>query len=184
MHCEIPMLDAASDDDPSFLKEIFPVIKGALKCYEPDQVYLIKIDNWFDSKWAWFGGKVLGALGIHTFAKLVIPPFVPNRVKRQTYLVKSAKAPHQFDEQEAEPLHIEQASSNNFGRALKQNYSSAVFIWYSGNTLENRRGSLMVYWVKDGMAFGWHAALKEKEKWMLGKTTWIPRADVLRMANL
>jgi len=178
------MLAPDADDDPLFLEEIRPIIEGALRCYVPAELYLVKIDNWFDSKWAWFGGKVLGALGVHAFSKLVIPPFVPNRVIHQKYYERLEESAEQYFEREAKPIHIEQTSSNNFGRVLKQQYSSVVFVWYSGDTKSNQRGSLMLYWVKDDMAWGWHAAFVVKNRWKLGETTWIPRLDVLNMAAL
>ncbi|MCP4702128.1 MAG: hypothetical protein GY862_35500 [Gammaproteobacteria bacterium] len=44
--------------------------------------------------------------------------------------------------------------------------------------------SVMIYWVKDQMAFGWYVAFALKnEDWELGRTAFIPREEVVFLIN-
>lgn len=176
------MINYSSDDSEKYIDKITNIINGVTNAYHPEIVYIIKIDNWFGNKWAWFGGKVLGALGIHSFQKLVIPPFSPNRISEQQYF-KFDKNSDTYIKKQSDPLHIYQTSSNNFHRVIKKNYDSAVFAWFSGNSEMNKKGSIMIYWVKDKMAWGWHAYLALKDRWIITKTKWAPRNEILNFED-
>lgn len=58
---------------------------------------------------------------------------------------------------------------------------SASFVWFSGNTLKNGLGSLMVYNVGPDEPVCWFAAFVRKPGWMLEKTKGI---DQERVADL
>ncbi len=178
------MLIIDSDDDIKFIRQVGNLINGAIQTYEPLEIFVVKIDNWFDSKWAGFSRKILGALAIRDFQNLTIPPFVPNRVMHQNLYCRGDKNTMKFEKKESKPLHIKQSSSNNFGRFIKNLTDSAIFVWYSGSTLKNKQGSVMIYWVKDQMAFGWYVAFALKnEDWELGRTAFIPRKEVIFLIN-
>ena len=67
------------DDAPGFLSQVQALADGLLRSFHPSSVVVIKIDNFFGSKWLHFSGKALGALGVWK-KRLNIPPFVPERV--------------------------------------------------------------------------------------------------------
>lgn len=182
MSLGLVMIYPAEDDDPNFLEIIEPAIANSIKSYEPTEVYLVKIDSWFDSKWLNFGGTVTGDLGAHT-RSLLIPEFHPNRVKGQKYFRKSEAGQSEYVEHDSIPIHIEKAQSNRFQRVLNRDHSSAVFVWYSGKTKSNGRGSLMVFWVKEEEVRGWYVAFKAEEKWVLGRTVGIPRETALKLLS-
>src|SRR5580692_2534508 len=77
------------DDAPDFVRLIEQVANGVIRRHSPETLVLIKIDNYFSSKWLGFSGKTLGALGVwhnpsyHSANDVRIPPFVPNRVVSQ-----------------------------------------------------------------------------------------------------
>jgi len=58
---------------------------------------------------------------------------------------------------------------------------SASFVWFSGNTLKNGRGTLMVYNVGPDEPVCWFAAFVRKPHWMLEKTKGI---DLERVSEL
>src|SRR5437762_13338148 len=77
------------DDAPEFVRQVEQVANGVIRRHAPESVVLIKIDNFFGSKWLGFSGKALGALGVwnkpynQPADNIRIPPFVPNRVVSQ-----------------------------------------------------------------------------------------------------
>ncbi len=77
-----------SDDAPDFVRHVERVVNGIIRLLAPESVVLIKIDNFFGSKWLGLSGKALGAIGVwhnpsYDAANIVrLPPFVPNREKR------------------------------------------------------------------------------------------------------
>ncbi len=77
------------DDAPDFVRQVEQVANGVIRRHAPETLVLIKIDNYFGSKWLGFSGKALGLLGVwhnpdyHPANNIRIPPFVPNRVVSQ-----------------------------------------------------------------------------------------------------
>ena len=70
------------DDAPDFVFAVERLTEGLLLRDKPRSIILIKIDNWFGSRWLAFSGKVMGAFGFRSNT-LTVPPFVPNRVISQ-----------------------------------------------------------------------------------------------------
>jgi hypothetical protein len=58
---------------------------------------------------------------------------------------------------------------------------SASFVWYSGNTLKNGRGSLMVYSIGPHKPICWFAAFGRKSGWVLERTKGIEKEQVSRL---
>ena len=52
------------DDAPDFIGHVEQVVNGVVRRHLPETLVLIKINNWFGSKWLGFSGKALGALGV------------------------------------------------------------------------------------------------------------------------
>src|SRR5260221_4421636 len=77
------------DDAPDFVNQVEHAANGVVRLHAPETLVLIKIDNFFGSKWLGFSGKALGALAFwhnpsyHPASIVRIPPFVPNRVVSQ-----------------------------------------------------------------------------------------------------
>jgi hypothetical protein len=51
------------------------------------------------------------------------------------------------------PLHIRQTSTQNIKREITDFSKDGLFIWYSGNTKTNDKGSVMGYLVKENDCF-------------------------------
>ena len=91
-----------------------------------------------------FAGKI--SVGKHFYAgihkvTLHVPPFVPHRVVRERVF-----AGPDYDETVARPpLHIECASMLALTRRIADVDKEAAFVWFSGQSEVQKRGSVMVY---------------------------------------
>ncbi len=162
---------------------------------------MIQVDNWFDHKWLRYSGSGTVASKfpvdwtssfMDRFAsvkeqfwrdKLTFPPFAPERVAAQwSFLhtesgyieVPLAKLPH------SESKH---RSHSNLNRRVEDFVRSASFVWYSGNTLKNGRGSAMVYSIGPGGPICWFAAFGRKSGWALERTKGIDTEQVSRLLS-
>lgn len=167
------------DDDPNFLVLARDVIRGSLESH-PQRVSLVRIDNWFDSNWLGFAGKTLGALGVSFRKDLRLPPFHPNRVTGQfDYFWNATK---QEDARVTVPsLHLHQKSSENFQRRVlsELKLESARLVWYSGNSLANQRGSLMVYDFRADAEHPWYVELRAGHPWQIHRCRGISPAELM-----
>ncbi len=166
-------LESTQSDDPSFVQLIAKILDSVVSQYSPEILTVIQIDNWFDHKWLNFSGKVLGALGVWK-SELTLPPFHPNRVISQA---TSRLTDGQYQQFEAPPLHVLQQSDENLNRKVRCQTKSGVFAWWSGNTLANGRGSLMVYAEIEDQPSTWFLGFQRNGKWKISKKNGI--ADVL-----
>ena len=131
-------------DSAEFMGKARALAIGVARDYEPARLYVVRIDNWFGPKWMHFAGKFTAgkgaAIGVHT-RRLHVPPFVPNRVVGQRVL-----AGPDFEETVVmPPLHIECSSKQALHRLIADIDKDAVFVWFSGESEAQRRGSVMVY---------------------------------------
>ena len=160
-------LQATSNDDPGFVRLVSLIVDSLVLQRAPDILAIIAVDNWFDHKWLNFSGKVLGALGVWKYP-LTIPPFRPNRIKAQmVYRLSQQKEYEQF---EAPPLHVVQSSSANLNRKLIHATDSGVFVWWSGNTGANAKGSFMAYIQTGTDATSWYVSFDRRDRWTINKT--------------
>ena len=80
------------------------------------------------------------AIGVHK-ARLHVPPFVPHRVVGQRVFV----GPDYEETVAAAPLHIECPSKQALSRRITDIDKDAAFLWFSGESEAQKRGSVMVY---------------------------------------
>ena len=131
-------------DSSEFMRKVQTIVIGVARDYEPARLYVIRIDNWFGPKWMRFTGKL--SVGKHFYAgihkvTLHVPPFVPHRV-----VAERVFAGPNYDETVARPpLHIECASMLALTRRIADVDKDAAFLWFSGQSEVQRRGSVMVY---------------------------------------
>ncbi len=135
------------NDDKDFIKLISQVVNNSILLYKPNEIYIVKIDHWFDVKWLAFSGQTLGVIPEWN-SRLTVPAFNPNRVINETFYKKVNAS---FIEGEARKLHINKQSSDNLRNFLDKVSESGLFVWYSGDTTKLDRGSLMIYWTNPGI---------------------------------
>jgi hypothetical protein len=186
-------------DDNHFVGLLNALLNALVTQQEPQQLWVIQVDNWFDHKWLRYSGSGTVASKfpvdwtssfMDRFAsvkeqfwrdKLTLPPFVPERVAAQWsfrhtesgYIeVPLAKLPHSDSKRR---------SHSNLNRRVEDFVRSASFVWYSGNTLKNGRGSAMVYSIGPDKPICWFAAFGRKSDWVLERTKGIDREQVSRL---
>jgi len=193
-------------DDNDFIKLVRTIVNGVLTRQSPDQVWIIHINNWFDHKWLRFSGyggeaswmfsgspgparldslasrfdRVKGAF---FKTKTTFPPFTPERVLGQWSFEKSGDEYVEFALPRVPHEAAKSHSETNLNRRLTHFSQSAVFVWYSANTLANGRGSLMVYSVSGTTDDCWFASFHRNLTWSLAKTKSISREKVLLLIN-
>ena len=198
----VPIQSGLTDDN-DFVALVRVLVGSLLSGLNPEQVWIIEVNNWFDHKWLNYSGY--GIIANWMFAgvpssdflsnrldsvkaeffrdKTTFPPFSPDRVLGQWSYVKSG---NEYVEAPLPDLpHGTQKakSAANLNRRIEDFSRNACFIWYSGNTLKNGRGSLMVYSAKDAHVDSWFAAFDRNPVWTLAQTKGISRGEVLRMMS-
>lgn len=172
---------AEPSDDGDFLDLVDRLVAGLVTSSEV-HVRVVRVDGWFGPKWLRFAGKTLGALGVHTRegADLVVPPFTPARVVWEHAFVRKA-ADFGVDD-DARPLHRAQASAANLGRRLAEFSTHGLFVWFSGATAENARGSVLVALLQGGEHEASHVGFARRSNgWssqVIGTSTRFP--EILR----
>jgi hypothetical protein len=172
-------------DDPEFVRQVELAINGVLRRCSPASLALIKIDNWFGSRWFGFRGKALGALGVtirpayHDQERLGVPPFVPERVVSQRRFAGPA-----FEEiDRGKPVHLHLSSSFALQRKVAMEEPEAALAWYSGNSMANGRGALMVYVPVVTSYWIWFVELERAQPWRITEARGIKPEDLSRLTE-
>jgi len=168
-------LTPSENDDPAFLTLVQRIVNGAIAILEVREVCLVHIDNWFDHKWlGWWSSWDHKEL-----KKLYIPPFNPNRVCSQKHFIWDEQNSRWMVTGQGKPLHHRQAGRrSSSARPLDHLSKCAAFIWYSGNTLANRAGSLMVYLSGGPQAYAWYASFRKEQNWTIADEFEITRREL------
>lgn len=165
------------NDDKEFIEIVEKLLNTSIKSTFPNEIFIVKIDNWFDFKWQSFSGKTLGLVSVW-HKELRIPPFIPNRVLEQTYFKRFDGT---YVEQKFGDLHIYQHSDANFNRKISLISNSALFLWFSGNTKNTLRGSIMLYQIENELNNSCYVSFVKKGNWQINKTEDISRNEVLAL---
>lgn len=175
-----------SDDSPEFVSLVDRALDGIIRRYSPSTVVLIKIDNWFGSRWLGFKGKFIGSAGVtqnvveYPAKDVAIPPFVPERVVSQRQFV----SPSNEEIDAGTPIHKHVPSRLALRRRASSEAPGEALIWYSGNSKTNGRGSLMAYLPLDSMYWPWFVDFQEGNPWRITEIRGIKPEDLsLLMAS-
>jgi hypothetical protein len=122
-------------DDPQFAGHVVQIVNAVLQAEAPNEVRIIKLDNWFGPKWLMFSHKVMGAFGVSS-RDLVVPPFVPNRIISELAFIRHNSAIFVSCKPQ-QAVHITQASEANAARKISQLFPHAAMFWWSGNSETN-----------------------------------------------
>lgn len=188
-------------DDPYFIQLANRVVSGLLVRDKPEKTWIIQIDNWFDHKWLKFSGN--GAIVAPWRAaisnsfmdrfesvkaesyqeKVTLPPFTPNRilgqwsyerVGRDYTEVASPRLPHRTERRHSEM---------NLRNRVRDFGDSAVFIWYSSNTVATGKGSLMIYKLLRSAVDCWFISFDRKTEWRLAASKGVSRSALDALLN-
>ena len=177
-------------DDETFLTSIDSLISMIVNELEPHNLYVTRINKWFDHKWLRYSGrgrvKFEGDDTIDTALdgvwreKLTFPPFNPKQVGQQLCWERQPDGQYQGP---PEPRWIHKMrldySSSNMNNRVASFSESGLFIWFTSHTSTNEHGSILVYSIEGDVAITWYASFKKGEHWVLDKTKGINRDTVL-----
>jgi hypothetical protein len=165
-------LPIQANDNPRYIENVVRILRDRIDKWKPPDIYVTRIDNWFDDKWVGFAGTIMHELSIWK-GNVTVPPFHPNRVDScELYKCEEGEYKKQLIR---DPLHIFQASTSNLKRKITDFSDNGLFIWFSGNTVTNGKGSFMGYFVADNECFTFYLTLALHKGWkaekVIGLTT-------------
>jgi hypothetical protein len=165
------MIELVPDDldDPAFLLLAQRIMNGAVEELKMRDVFVVRIDSWFDCKWLrWWSRKE---------EELRIPTFTPNRVRSEKRFIwdadKAVWAPGGLPR----PLHIRQPGRPWLAQPLDRFSRIAAFVWYSGNSATTKVGSLMLY-ASGADGYAWYTSLKKSEQWVVADECQVTRREL------
>jgi hypothetical protein len=196
-------IPAGLTDDNDFM-DCFNLLISSLANQEtPGDLWIIRINNWFDHKWLGFSGlgttakfRYPGPINLRDtlvgrffdtvkveFSQdnLTFPPFTPARITEQWSFRRSGL---NYIEAALPKLpHRTKKSPSRFNlhRRIEDHGKPVLFLWFSGNTLRNGRGCAMVYSLKTSEPVYWYASFRRNERWIVEKTKGIDQEEVTRM---
>ena len=157
-----------SNDNHEFHINIKKLILDKINSFKPNEVYIVKIDNWFDQKWLNFSGTIMHEVSIWEKDDVTIPPFHPNRVLNVLHYKNQNGILEKLTDNMK--LHIYQMDSENLKRKISDICENGLFVWYSGKSEVNANGSIMIYSVKEKECFTYYISLTKNTNWKLNKT--------------
>tara|TARA_R110002073_G_scaffold220418_3_gene380625 strand:+ start:24 stop:611 length:588 start_codon:yes stop_codon:yes gene_type:complete len=174
-NAEMKLLIEKQSDNPDFILNCEKIILNRIEQWNPTDIFVIRIDNWFDEKWMEYSGNITSGLSIWK-GKTTIPPFHPNRVENSDFYQKSAQL--YVKKENRNNVHVYQESKDNLKRYISEFTGNGLFIWYSGNSKINAIGSLMCYLVRESECHPLFITLSEKKKWNVSQTKGIQLKSV------
>jgi hypothetical protein len=170
---KIKVLETDSSD---LIVLINQIISSMVFQYKINDLYYVRIKNWFNHKWLNFSG--IGTVpfesgGMFEFDmvskekwqdEITVPPFNPNRILSETYVIRDRSENNSL---EKFSLHKKTNSQNNLQNRIFNYSQNGIFVWYSSNSEINKRGSLMVYRVQGKTIETFYASLVQDHKWRI-----------------
>ena len=158
-----------ASDAGGFIEAVAAIIRGAAIHYRPQDVYVIKIGNWFGRRWLGFSHKLFGIAGVQDRQDFVMPPFVPARVTSEAKFARTASGEYTVAKADR-PVHIWQAGTMNGYRRVRTEFPGAVFFWWTGRSETNGKGALMCYYPESDGHQGWYVGFANNEGWRISET--------------
>ena len=170
-------LTEKENDHAKFILNCEEIIQNRINLWSPTEIFITRIDNWFDGKWMNFAGTRLQALSFWNFQDiLTIPPFHPNRVESSDFYQKTAG--NYVKKENQKTFHVFQESSKNLKRYISEFSTDGLFVWYSGNSKTNDRGTLMCYFIRESENLTFFITLSGKKNWNVSHTKGVLRNEI------
>jgi hypothetical protein len=179
--------EADKDDAPGFIEIINKIMAISIFQWNIDEIMVIKIKNWFDHKWLNYSGKKIihfeclhpdnVAMADDWKERVTIPPFNPNRVLSEQFFRKRSTGNQQFEK----VVHKKQRSTDNQLNQISRKTNNGIFVWYSSNSKDLNRGSLMMYRVQNKEVDTWYATVEKRERWEITQTKGIYKSELQGM---
>ena len=158
------------DDSNAFISLINYTIDNIIHEYDVKEIVYVKIENWFDHKWLNYSGNSVikfdfgglealqrdAALQPEWREKISIPPFNPNRVVYSKYYLTKATGNIKIKKS----INKYRSSNDNIHNRIENYISDGIAIWFSSNSKELQKGSLMIYRIQDNKVTTWYATIE------------------------
>ncbi len=169
------LLAEKHNDNDNFILNCEIIVQNRIDLWKPNEIFVNRIDNWFDEKWMEFSGAIVPQVAVWS-GKTTVPPFHPKRVESSDFYRRSNQ---KYEKKESPKiLHIYQESRENLKRYLSEFTSDGLFIWYSGNSKVNGIGTLMCYLFRESECQPFFITLTEKKDWNVSQTKAISKKEV------
>lgn len=169
------ILNPKENDNFDYIANINTITQNLISKWNPNELFITRVDNWFDSKWLNFSGTIMHEISVWQ-DKTTVPPFHPNRIEYTKYFKKNKGVFNEY--MISKPLHIYQESKSNLKREIVEFSKNGLFIWYSGNSKLNNMGVLMCYLAKSHECLTFHITLSGDIDWNIYKTKGIQKYDL------
>lgn len=186
MIVEIP---TKKGDNNKFLAAVSSLIATMVAEKEPSDLYVTRINKWFDHKWLGYSGKgrvkfegfppIDTALDALWQDKLTFPPFNPKQIGQQFYWRRRDDGTYGgVDDVKWIYKWKLQPSADNLNNRVVEFSDSGLFVWFTSNTETNAHGSVMVYHVDRGSVSAWYASFRQESHWIVDRTKGIDKKTV------
>lgn len=182
-----PKIEPRATDAVNFIASINKIISSLIDSYRFDDVFMIRIDNWFDHKWLNYSGKsvvqfqdsqlIESALQDEWREKITVPPFNPNRVLSEMFFgINSSVGTDKT-------LHTVKASNDNIHNRIINFSTNGLFIWYSSETERNQKGSVMIYKVQQGKVETFYVSFENNKHWKAKQVKGITTTELTNLLD-
>ena len=163
------LIPRVTSDEETVLSAIDGILDACIRARRPISVRIIRIRDWFSSRWYRFAGKRSGLARVES-TKLIVPPFVPNRVISELELCWDDQSVEYIPQPNGTALHKRQHSRDDLHRTLSSVAGSCVALWVGGDALESRWLAAMLYAVGSPCAEGWYLSVHRRaSEWVLDR---------------
>lgn len=175
-----PGFQKLSTDDDQFVESVSRLAINLAANFRLEEIYAIHIDHWFGRRWLGFQGKYRGIAGVRSRSLkegLIVAPFHPHRVHsaRRFHLTTDGEL---LGGDELPQFRVKRRSEDNLNNRIRWN---TVYIWYSGDTVPTRRGSLMAYLNDGSESKGFYCSFEHTAHWVLQESRGISREEVSKL---
>ncbi len=175
-------------DSVEFIHHVNSIMEYLITTHNVGEVVFVKIRNWFDHKWLNYSGKSIvhfprlgvldsgreEALDNLGQSEITIPPFSPNRVIYSKFI----RGKDSLNDKITKSIQVYQRSTDNRRRLVADYTQDGLLLWFSSNTMNNQKGSLMVYQSQNGEVNSWYVSFENLNGWKATKSKGIDLDEI------
>lgn len=170
-----------STDDSNFIKNINLILQDRIDLWKPKELYLTRINNWFDQKWYLFAGTAMHEIAFWKEEPIIVPPFHPNRVESSEFYQYQEGS--YLQQELSTPLHIIQPSINNLKRKINSFSNDGLFIWYTSQSEKNGNGALLCYCIREDTCRSFYVSFNKNKLWQPSIVKGLPFSEIQRIID-
>jgi hypothetical protein len=171
-------IHVTENDANGFLEQIEMCVNGIAQLVAPQEVVLVRTNNWFGPKWLPFSAPTRTPDSGIAPNNLSLPLFVPNRVVAQCNFAAPL-----YEEVAAESIHCSVRTSHARQRLVSDLNPGLALFWYSGNSKSTGRGSMLSYVPVERRYHPWYAGWAGNDDWQIALVKGIGLESVLRFID-